>query len=171
MRVAPLGAWFSDDVEEAARQAALSAAVTHTHPEGVAGAVAVAVGAAVAARREALGAPAFLDEVLAHVPAGEVSEGVRAARALLVVSDPVAVGRELGCGQRISAQDTVPFTLWCAAKHLDGFPAAVWETARAGGDADTTCAIVGGVVATRVPGGRLPQEWVSHGEPLPQWVV
>jgi ADP-ribosylglycohydrolase len=43
MRVAPLGAWFADDVEQAAHQAALSAEVTHTHPEGVAGAVALGV--------------------------------------------------------------------------------------------------------------------------------
>ena len=33
MRVAPLGAWFAVDLEEAAWQAARSAAVTHTHPE------------------------------------------------------------------------------------------------------------------------------------------
>lgn len=48
MRVAPLGAWFHQDVEEAAEQAVLSAEVTHAHPEGIAGAVAVAVAAALA---------------------------------------------------------------------------------------------------------------------------
>ncbi|MFF4340575.1 ADP-ribosylglycohydrolase family protein [Kitasatospora sp. NPDC001540] len=43
MRVAPLGAWFADDLDETAEQAAYSAEVTHAHPEGVAGAVAVAL--------------------------------------------------------------------------------------------------------------------------------
>jgi ADP-ribosylglycohydrolase len=43
MRVAPLGAWFFDDLDRAADQAARSAEVTHRHPEGSAGAVAVAV--------------------------------------------------------------------------------------------------------------------------------
>jgi hypothetical protein len=33
MRVSPLGAWFADDVELTIKQAALSAEVTHTHPE------------------------------------------------------------------------------------------------------------------------------------------
>ncbi|MER5822066.1 ADP-ribosylglycohydrolase family protein, partial [Streptomyces mirabilis] len=42
MRVAPLGAWFAVDPAEAAAQAGRSARVTHTHPEAVAGAVAVA---------------------------------------------------------------------------------------------------------------------------------
>ncbi|WP_344328699.1 ADP-ribosylglycohydrolase family protein [Streptomyces macrosporus] len=44
MRVAPLGAWFAGDPDRAAAEAAASAAVTHTHPEGVAGAVAVTEG-------------------------------------------------------------------------------------------------------------------------------
>ncbi|WP_046468290.1 ADP-ribosylglycohydrolase family protein [Allosalinactinospora lopnorensis] len=169
-RSAPLGAWFSDDVPEAARQAALAAEVTHAHPEGVAGAVAVAVAAAIAARREPIGAGVFLNEVLGHVPSGQVRDGVRDARALLVVSGPVAVAGELGCGKHSSSQDTVPFALWAAAKQHDDYPAALWETARAGGDAGTMCAIVGGILAPRVPGGRLPPEWLSHGEPLPEWV-
>ncbi|WP_210408401.1 ADP-ribosylglycohydrolase family protein, partial [Allokutzneria sp. NRRL B-24872] len=49
MRVAPLGAHFADDPARAAMEAALSAEVTHPHPEGVAGAVAVALAAAHAA--------------------------------------------------------------------------------------------------------------------------
>src|SRR6266446_827761 len=46
MRVAPLGACFADDLEECAREARASSLVTHTHPEGVAGAIAVADAAA-----------------------------------------------------------------------------------------------------------------------------
>src|SRR5262245_24425657 len=42
MRVAPPGAFFAGDPAEAAWQAALSATVTHTHPEAVAGAIAAA---------------------------------------------------------------------------------------------------------------------------------
>jgi len=42
MRVAPIGAYFADDLSKAAEQTVLSAEVTHSHPEGIAGAVAVA---------------------------------------------------------------------------------------------------------------------------------
>ena len=48
MRVAPLGAYFADDLERCAEEAKASSLVTHTHPEGVAGAIAVAVAAAMA---------------------------------------------------------------------------------------------------------------------------
>ena len=48
MRVAPLGAYFADDMAKVVKQAALSAEITHAHPEGIAGAIAVAVGAALA---------------------------------------------------------------------------------------------------------------------------
>ena len=46
MRVAPLGAYFADDLGEVVEQARASAEVTHAHPEGQAGAIATAVAAA-----------------------------------------------------------------------------------------------------------------------------
>jgi ADP-ribosylglycohydrolase len=50
MRAPVLGAWFAEDLERVAGEALRSAEVTHTHPEGIAGAVAVA--AALACRHE-----------------------------------------------------------------------------------------------------------------------
>ncbi|MFD3702012.1 ADP-ribosylglycohydrolase family protein [Nocardia sp. NPDC058658] len=38
MRVAPLGAWFADDLDRVVDEATASAMVTHTHPDAVAGA-------------------------------------------------------------------------------------------------------------------------------------
>ncbi|MEV4800559.1 hypothetical protein AB0K18_11140 [Nonomuraea sp. NPDC049421] len=38
----------------------------------------------------------------------------------------------------------------------------------AGGDVDTTCAIVGGIVAAGAA-TRLPDEWRARCEPLPAW--
>ena len=46
MRVAPLGAYFAEDLAQVVAQARASAAVTHAHPDGQAGAIAVAVAAA-----------------------------------------------------------------------------------------------------------------------------
>src|SRR5262249_32769798 len=51
MRVAAVGAYFHDDDDRVAHQAAASAEVTHSHPDGVAGAVAVALASAYATRR------------------------------------------------------------------------------------------------------------------------
>ncbi|GAA0976085.1 ADP-ribosylglycohydrolase family protein [Acrocarpospora macrocephala] len=166
MRVAPLGAWFAGDPARAVREAKASAQVTHTHPEAVAGAVAIAVAAATAAATPDLTPGRFLDQVLHHTPPSQVRDGITEARRLLPLTDPVLAAHTLGNGRAVSAQDTVPFTLWSAARHLDNYEQAFWTTATAGGDIDTTCAIVGGIIATRSP---LPSHWPPSREPLPAW--
>jgi ADP-ribosylglycohydrolase len=70
----------------------------------------------------------------------------------------------LGTGNEVSAQDTVPFCLWSAAYHLENFEDALWWTARGLGDCDTTCAIVGGIVALSAP--EIPALWLERREPL-----
>ncbi|WP_283136985.1 ADP-ribosylglycohydrolase family protein [Rhizohabitans arisaemae] len=169
MRIAPLGAWFADDPAQAVQQARLSAEVTHTHAEGVAGAIAVAVAAAVAASPDPLSPGAFVDAVLAHTPRSRVRDGLAEARYLLTVGDPLLAARALGNGRDVTAQDTVPFTVWAAARNLDDFERAFWTTAAAGGDVDTTCAIVCGIVGARVGAERLPRTWLTATEPLPSW--
>ncbi len=86
MRVAPIGAYFADDLERAVEDAARSAVVTHAHPEASAGAIAVAVAAAWAERlrrENVLPRPAdFLDLVLPHVPPGDVQSRLRRGRDL-----------------------------------------------------------------------------------------
>jgi ADP-ribosylglycohydrolase len=140
MRVAPLGAWFADDPAEAARQAALSAEVTHAHPEGVAGAVAVAVAAALAAGPNSPAPRDFLDQVLGYLPPGRVHHGVWAARGLAHVPSAAIAVHELGNGRDTTAHDTVPFAPWAAARNLADYEQACWTTASTGGDVDTTCA-------------------------------
>ncbi|MFC8845460.1 MULTISPECIES: ADP-ribosylglycohydrolase family protein [unclassified Micromonospora] len=176
MRVGPLGAWFADSTRQAAAQARASAEVTHAHPEGIAGTVAVAVAAALATRARLDGGRPPPSRLLAAVAAaldpGEVHHGVRRAASLLGRPLTVAVDA-LGNGSRVTAQDTVPFTLWVAATHLDDYPAAIRACVEAGGDVDTTAAIVGAVVAAHTgvgtPGG-VPADWLAAREPLPDWV-
>ncbi len=170
MRVAPLGGWFAEDPGEAARQAMVSAAVTHTHPEAVAGAVAVAVAAALAAGSGRLTPRAFLDAVGQLTPSGRVHGGIGVACDLVDIPSVAVAVEQLGNGRNISALDTVPFALWAAARNLDDYEEAIWTTASAGGDVDTTCAIVGGIVAARVGRQGLPAAWRSACEPLPAWV-
>ncbi|WP_327234138.1 ADP-ribosylglycohydrolase family protein [Streptomyces sp. NBC_01317] len=169
MRVAPLGAWFADDPERAAREAELSAYPTHQHREAVMGAVAVAVAAALAADPAGPPSPeALLDGVIALLPPSAVGAGVRRAREMLDYDDASTVAAVLGCGRRTSAHDTVPFALWSAARGLGDFERAFWTTAQVGGDVDTTCAIVGGVISSG-RAGAPPTEWLERTEELPAW--
>jgi ADP-ribosylglycohydrolase len=171
MRVAPLGAWYATDPEAAVHQAELSAYTTHQHSEAVAGAMAVAAAAALVADPDRPADPdALLGAVLGLVPRSAVAAGIRRARDMLDYDDVATVAAVLGCGRRTSALDTVPFALWSAARHLGDYAGAFWTTARAGGDVDTNCAIVGGVVASR-PGGEPPATWTGRTEPLPEWAV
>ncbi|MFJ9520114.1 ADP-ribosylglycohydrolase family protein [Kitasatospora sp. NPDC101801] len=170
MRVAPLGAWFADDLDRVAEQARRSALVTHFNPEAVAGAVAVALAAALAVRSRGGAAPERADllaEVAGRLPESDVRSGLRIAARLPAGTSVRHAAVVLGSGLRISAPDTVPFALWCAAGELDDLPEAVWRTLGGWGDMDTTCAIAGGVVAARTGLGQVPAGWWRAVEELP----
>ncbi|MFJ5218355.1 ADP-ribosylglycohydrolase family protein [Streptomyces sp. NPDC088354] len=172
MRVAPLGAWFRDDMAAAARQGGLSASTTHAHPEAAAGAAAVAVAAALAAAGAEQDAPprsAFLREVASHVPDSDVRSGLLVAAHFPEHTSVRHAASVLGSGTRMSAGDTVPFALWAAAGHLDDLPEALWQTVAGWGDRDTTCAIAGGVVASRTGTSAVPAAWLRAREPIPAW--
>ncbi|MGC7099986.1 ADP-ribosylglycohydrolase family protein [Amycolatopsis lurida] len=165
MRVAPLGAWFGQDLDTVVAEAARSAEVTHAHPEGVAGAVAVALAAAFACTTTLSGND-FLQAVAARVAPSEVRRRLEAATALGGAEE---VARELGNGREVSAADTVPLALWLAAHHFGDFTGALWTAARVAEDIDTVCAMVGGVIAARGGSGVIPLEWWNSCEPLPSW--
>ena len=103
------------------------------------------------------------------VPKSAVGAGLRRARDMLDYGDAATVAAVLGCGRRTSAHDTVPFALWSAARSLGDYETAFWTTAQVGGDVDTTCAIVGGVLAAAET-GTPPAAWLAHTERLPDWV-
>lgn len=171
MRVAPIGAYFADDPDQVIQQAQRSAEITHAHPEGIAGAVAVALAAALAVRLRGRQAPAraeFLDELLPLIPDSEVKSGITRARDIQSRVVEHVIGM-IGNGYRISAQDTVPFALWCVGESLHDYENALWLTASGLGDVDTNCAIVGGIVALYVGNEGIPADWIEQREPLPAW--
>ncbi|QSS93546.1 ADP-ribosylglycohydrolase family protein [Streptomyces sp. M54] len=170
MRIAPLGAWYADDPEQATHQAEISSYPTHQHREAVVGAMAVAAAASLAAAPDGPPSPEeLLDGVIALVPRSAVGAGLRRARDMLDYQDAGTVAAVLGNGRRTSAHDTVPFALWSAARSLGDYEEAFWATAQAGGDVDTTCAIVGGIVASG-GGGAPPPAWLTQTEEPPAWL-
>lgn len=165
MRVAPLGAYFSHDFATVVEQARLSALVTHSHREGVAGAIAVAVAAAWLAREQPWDRDAFFETVLEHTPAGLTQAGIAKARDLSCQAESEAAAGLLGNGHEVAAQDTVPFCLWSASVDPTNFADTFWRSILAGGDQDTICAIACGIVAARTP---APLEWVERREGFPR---
>ena len=164
MRVAPLGGFFYEDLQQVIKEAQLSAVITHAHPEGQAGAIAVAVAAAIAANTPYPSGREFLREVIKFVPDSITKQRIQLALEIPSTELQQAV-KFLGSGSEISAQDTVPFCLWSAAFHPNNYEEALWHTVKGMGDRDTTCAIVGGIVSLSAK--ELPSAWKKQREPLP----
>ena len=175
MRISLLGAYFGDDLDKVVEQSALSAEITHAHADGIAGAIATAIATAYVWRfgksNERPSRQEFIDMILPHVPGGLVREKLRHARNLAPNSSIMLAISALGNGSAISAQDTVPFVLWAAGEYLDNYAEALWQTASAMGDVDTTCAMVGGIVAVYTGIEGIPAEWIQAREPLPEWAL
>lgn len=164
MRAAPIGAFFADDLDAVVKHARASAEPTHAHLDGQAGAIAVAVAAALAARKT--NGAELLERVVAHTPNGATRDGLEKATQLPFSYDVRTAVAALGNGSQVISSDTVPFALWCAARHLDDYEAAMWTTVSGLGDRDTTCAIAGGVVALAVGIDGIPAGWRAAREDL-----
>jgi len=167
MRVTPVGAFFAEDLLSVVREARASAEVTHAHPDGQAGAIAVAVAAAYACRKRHCHAGATAMDLLPYAtrlcPPGATRRGLERASRLPATTTPTTAAAMVGSGDDGRSSDTVPFARWCAARHLDDYQEALWATVEGLGDRDTTCAIVGGIVASISP---PPSPWVQAREPI-----
>ncbi|MCA9795602.1 MAG: ADP-ribosylglycohydrolase family protein [Candidatus Eremiobacteraeota bacterium] len=106
------------DLERVVEQAARSAEVTHCHPEGVAGAIAVAVASGLASQYRDRPPRDLIQAVLDHTPAGATRHGLALALDLGPEATPLAAGVHLGNGTRMTCEDTVPFVIWSAARNL-----------------------------------------------------
>jgi ADP-ribosylglycohydrolase len=164
MRAAPLGAWFGGRPELAAEEGERSAQITHAHEEGRAGAVAVAVAAALLAGPSPPAGDDLLRAVAAALPDCHTRAGIEAATRFGASQLDEAAMR-LGTGRQVSSQDTVPFCLWVVARYGASFELAVKLACGPPGDCDTVGAIVGGLVVLTDP--AVPAEWLRLREPLP----
>jgi ADP-ribosylglycohydrolase len=165
MRAAPIGAYFAGDLAAAATAARLAAEVTHAHLEGQVGAMAVAAAAAWVAATP-LDAAGLFAAVLQVLPESQTRAAIVRAAELDAAMDVLDVVGVLGNGSRVTAQDTVPFALWCAGHHLGDYAGALWRVVSTLGDCDTLCAIVGGVAALHTGGPGIPEDWLSRRESL-----
>jgi ADP-ribosylglycohydrolase len=159
---------FADDLARCVDAARDSALVTHTHPEGVAGTIAVAVGAAMAWQlRDAPQtdfAQKFLAEILRLTPESKVRRGILLASQTPIEVPVQDVAKSLGNGSLVTAPDTVPFCIWMVANYPLQFVEAIGKTISVGGDCDTNAAIVGGIVALSAGRAGIPSEWLQARE-------
>jgi ADP-ribosylglycohydrolase len=153
MRIAPLGAFLGQEVDEngvcknsperVIELATLSAEPTHCHAEGIAGAIATAL-----ASYYLVSMPMFTDTIdnwdddimkgytkdhigklylkyiIKHTPEGEVKNGLVKALDLSYDVPMPEVIKILGNGTHVTCQDTVPLCCYMVSKALCRFPKA-----------------------------------------------
>ena len=163
MRVAPIGAFFYDNISKIKEQARLSAEVTHYNEEGIAGAIAIALAAGITIESRlkcrTSNASEFIEQIFTETPESDTKYAIRKALQVSKDSNIDFAVSVLGNGSRVIAQDTVPLAIWCIAHYRDSYEEALWKTVSALGDRDTTCAIVGSVVALNTGIDNIPSLW------------
>jgi fermentation-respiration switch protein FrsA (DUF1100 family) len=78
----------------------------------------------------------LFEAVLDATPASKVRRGILIASQSPATIPVEAVAKALGNGSLVTASDTVPFALWCAAHHLDNYVDSLALTISGGGDCD-----------------------------------
>ena len=127
MRVSPVG-FLARTLEEAEALAAATSEVTHNHPEGVKGSMAVAVALWLAFKGES---PAAIRSELQH-------------RYSYDLTPDVGKLERMGLGFSTLAEETVPIALICALES-HSWQEAVEHTVAIGGDSDTLACMAGGI--------------------------
>ncbi len=168
MRSGLIGAYFHEQEEKVIEQATLAAKVTHFHHEAIAGAIAVALAACICTRFALTGkivsADQFFNFIVENMPESDVKYKIKKAATLPENYEIRTIVSILGNGVRLTAQDTVPFALWCAARHIDDYEEAIWTAVSGLGDRDTISAIVGSIVVLTAGQFSIPLRWVVKTE-------
>jgi len=182
MRVVPLGVWYAHEADDAVAEAASrQSRVTHADPRSTAAAVAIAMAAADAAR--GLSARALLERTTAwaaHVEGHDerLASGLRAMRARFRMPRAEAVAWAVAHGPDLPsrpqgvpgvAAPTALFALWCWLRLPWHFSSSVLDAIAAGGDTDTTAAIVGGLVGATAGAHALPWSLTERLHDGPDW--
>lgn len=174
MRAAILGASIANPLM-LRQYVRASTRLTHRDPKAEMGALVVALAAQMAAQRMEVSAARFLahaSEQLNDAFDQESNEFTQlitdAVRSVSAGQSTEAFADSLGLVSGVTGYvyHTVPVALHAWLSFPCDFRSAVSSVIRCGGDADTTAAIVGGIVGTSVGRSGLPQDWLSR---LMEW--
>lgn len=165
MRSAIFGA-IIDDVGLMVGFVQASARVTHSDPRAEFGAIAVALAAFYAKQNAAVDGERFVDQ-LAEIIGTEGDELIsllrRVIRSVSANETTCVFAANNGYKRGVTGYvySTVPVVIHAWLTNPRDYRAAVTSVIECGGDADTTAAIVGGIVGTARGEAGLPQEWIS----------
>ena len=157
MRVAPAALWAYPDLEATVRLARETAAVTHTHPVGIEGAVAQAV-AAHHALKDHYEREALLSDFDRVLLTDRFRRKLEIFEECLGRADDRAASRQLGNG--VSADRSVLTAVYCFVV-ADSFEETVRRAIGMGGDTDTIAAMAGALAGARYGATDIPEAWLE----------
>lgn len=174
MRSAILGAAI-DDANELAALVRVSTQITHTDPKAEYGAFAVALAAQMARKTERVAPKNYLEELNTSLPDGSQELLTLIEKTVSAVQhgkSTEAFAESLGLSQKVTGYvyHTVPVCIHAWLTHQEDFRGAISSVIRCGGDADTTAAIVGGIVGSSVGKEGIPAEWLDRLADWPRTV-
>jgi ADP-ribosylglycohydrolase len=165
VRIAPLGLMHALgrlNPEVFTRDVMRSALITHSHPEALNGALAMAYAVRLLASEE-VPPEVLIDEVLAFIDEDDVARRLRLARKLIRKSGDrerdMANLAQIGTSGYVA--ESVAAAMYCFATHIDDFASAVLIAINAGGDTDTIGAMTGALAGAHVGAPAIPTELVD----------
>jgi poly(ADP-ribose) glycohydrolase ARH3 len=162
MRVAPVGAFFHDDLDRVWEEARSSAFPTHTHPLGVEGAQLLATGVALAFRDGPFSPDHFFENLLSRCRTPEFCRELTKAASAKHPADLASLGNG------VEALASVPTALAVFAVFPDDFIQTTGNAILLGGDTDTIAAMAGALYGARSGAAALPSNLLSKLENGPQ---
>jgi len=165
MRSAILGIAFGEDAEILSDWVLRSTRMTHSDPKAFFGAFTVALAAHLSSQSKIVSPQHFVDIVsnsLAKYESPEfvqlVSKAATSAQANQSVCD---FAESLGSRNGISGYmyHTVPCVIQTWLRYQDDFASGLQEILCAGGDTDTSGAILGAILGARTGKDGIPEEW------------
>ncbi len=168
MRSAIVGVHFRNNFTSLRRFTIASTRITHSDPKAAWGALAVAFAASMSCTAETIDGEEYYGHLTAMLPAQEASEFLRLLR-LAVTScreeqETCEFAQSLGLERGVSGYvyHTVPVVIHAWLSSPDDFRTGVQNIIACGGDADTTGAILGGIIGCRVGKAGIPAEWLDN---------
>lgn len=157
MRAAPFGVYYRNDLDTLIKVVKIDSSITHVSEDAEAGALAIALASAYAVNNDT---DNLLSKIVPHLTESKVKKTLSGLDAL-VSSDNITPQQALRVlGTKANVRETVPAALYCFLK-FDNYHDAIFSAIKAGGDTDTTAAIVGALFGAKLGMGGINSDFYS----------
>jgi ADP-ribosylglycohydrolase len=144
MRAAPFGIYFRHDIAKLVESVKIDSAITHQSHDAEAGALAIALATAYIANHDT---DNLIDKIMVHLPDSCVKHKLSKLHVLISAGASTTMSLAL-LGTGANVRETVPAAIYCVLR-FDNYYDAVLAAIKAGGDTDTTAAIVGALFGAK----------------------